>query len=107
MKEWTMSDMPNPNPNPNTNEGVDHIWQAALHNRVSSGTGCPCCAGKKACSTNCFAARKPASSKQWHPIKNGEIGPQDVVAGSTRTYWFKKKDGTEYLSRLCDFKEGR
>ena len=61
-------------------EHRDHEWEATLGSRVSGGNGCPCCANRKASETNSLASLKPAAAARWHPTKNGDLTPDDVVA---------------------------
>jgi putative zinc ribbon protein/hemerythrin HHE cation binding domain-containing protein len=69
--------------------GPDHEWRASPNNRTAGGTGCPFCAGRRVSVTNNLATLRPDLAKQWHPKRNGELGPEDVVAGSTRPFWWK------------------
>jgi superfamily II DNA or RNA helicase len=66
----------------------DHEWEAAISNRVN-GTGCPFCTGQRVSTTNALACRYPELAKQWHPIKNGILTPDKVVAGSGIKVWWK------------------
>ena len=61
-------------------EHWDHEWEARLDDRVSGGTGCPCCVNRKASETNSLASLKPAAAARWHPTKNGDLTSDDVVA---------------------------
>lgn len=65
----------------------DHEWQAILVNR-SKGVGCPFCAHQKVSKSNCLASTHPQIAKQWHPHKNGDLKPSDVVAGSRKKVWW-------------------
>ena len=69
-------------------EGPDHEWEAAASNRTK-GTGCPCCSGHQVSITNSLAALYPDLAAQWHPTKNGDISPDQVVAGSHLKYWWQ------------------
>jgi hypothetical protein len=72
-------------------EGPDHLWEAPVRRRTA-GHGCPCCAHLAVSVTNSLATVAPAIARQWHPRKNGELTPRDVVAGSTRVVWWKCPD---------------
>jgi hypothetical protein len=76
--------------------GADHEWEATLSSRVSSGTGCPCCAGRKLSVTNSLATVAPEVAAQWHPTKNGDTTPADVVANSRKKYWFTCNAGPDH-----------
>jgi len=64
-------------------------YDAQIYNRTGiKPTGCPYCDGKKVCLGNCLATLRPDLVEQWHPIKNEELTPFDVVPGSERkVYW--------------------
>jgi len=46
----------------------------------------------------------PEIAAEWHPTKNGEITPDDVVAGSNKVFWWKCPKGPdhEWPSRLSN-----
>jgi hypothetical protein len=50
--------------------------------------GCPYCSGRKACSWNCLATKKPNIASQWHPILNGNLTAKDVTCGSGIKAWW-------------------
>jgi hypothetical protein len=80
------------------------MWDASLNNRVSLGRGCPCCRGQKESVTNSLATVKPSAAAQWHPSKNGEVTPADVIAGSNKMYWFNLLKEGIVLRSLKRFK---
>jgi hypothetical protein len=67
----------------------DHEWVASPHARTGSKSGCLCCRGYIASVTNSLASLFPEVSAQWHPDKNGDLTPDEVVAGSRVKYWWK------------------
>jgi hypothetical protein len=72
--------------------GPDHVWKATLNDRthVKHPSGCPFCEGKQVSITNSLAQKKYSKiAAQWHPTMNGGLTPSDVVAGTTRKYWFQ------------------
>jgi putative zinc ribbon protein len=69
--------------------GPDHEWRASPNNRTAGGTGCPFCAGRKVSVTNSLATLRPDLAKQWHPVHNGALAPDRLVAGSARAVWWK------------------
>ena len=68
---------------------ADHQWEAVIASRVSLGAGCPYCAGLKASVTNSLASLYPEIAKEWHPKKNGQLTPDQVVAGSEKKAWWR------------------
>jgi very-short-patch-repair endonuclease len=69
-------------------EGPDHEWQAPVNAR-NSGFGCPYCRGFEVSVTNSLAVLYPDIAKEWHPTKNGDTTPDQVVIGSGRKYWWQ------------------
>jgi len=67
----------------------DHEWETRIGSRLSKNAGCPCCSGHKVVPSNCLATLKPSLAEQWHPTKNGELQPTNVVAGYTSKVWWK------------------
>ena len=57
------------------------------HHKIE-GKGCNACAGFVASPDNNFLHLKPKPSKYWDYKKNYPIKPEDVVAGSTKKFWF-------------------
>jgi superfamily II DNA or RNA helicase len=69
--------------------GEDHEWEASPGNRTRLGHSCPFCAGQKASKTNSLATLFPDIAAQWHPTKNGDVTPKDIVPGSNKKFWWK------------------
>ena len=38
---------------------------------------------------NSLANTFPELAEQWHPTKNGELRPTDIIAGGKRKIWWK------------------
>ena len=76
--------------------GPDHEWEAALRSRVTDGNGCPCCSGRKLSVTNSLATVAPLVAAQWHPTKNGAVTPEDIVANTTKKFWFQCNEGFQH-----------
>lgn len=88
-------------------KGDDHEWQSTIANRARS-NGCPVCAGRRVVKTNCLATLKPELAKEWHPAKNKDLTPYDVVLGSNRKVWWKcpKGDDHEWETAVVDRSSG-
>ena len=69
-------------------KGIDHEWKTSCNDRTR-GRGCPVCASKKVVKSNCLATTDPDLAKQWHPTKNNNLSPQEVLAKSNKNYWWK------------------
>ena len=84
-----------------------HHWQAAVHTRTGSGTGCPYCSGRFPIpGENDLATQLPALAKEWHPTKNGALTPKDVVPGSRRKVWWICPKGHEYQAMISSRAQG-
>ncbi len=81
----------------------DHEWDTRVANRTANLSKCPCCTGQKVSVTNSLATRFPEIATEWHPTKNGELTPNDVVYGSGRRVWWKCDNGPdhEWPTRIC------
>ena len=82
-----------------------HEWEAEIYSR-NNGSGCPYCDGKKTCIDNCLATKNPELSKQWHPIKNGNLTPFDVCPNSNKKVWWICEFGHEWETIVCDRNKG-
>jgi len=73
-----------------------HEWQAIVKSRSRS--GCPYCGSRKVCKDNCLATQDPKLVREWHPTKNGELTPEDVMSKSNKKVWWQCEKGHEYQS---------
>lgn len=75
-----------------------HEWEAKINNRTSTGnTGCPYCAGQKVWQGfNDLATKHPELANEWHPIKNGNLRPNQVTRRSGQKVWWLGKCGHEW-----------
>lgn len=76
-----------------------HRWQAQIHSRTISSTGCPYCAGRKIrAGFNDLATLEPELAKEWHPEKNLPLIPQMISPSSHKKVWWKCSEGHEWGS---------
>ena len=68
----------------NCEEIFEVIWDSILQN-----TGCPYCRGLKAGLSNCLATKRHDLAKEWHPTKNGDLTPYNVVCNSNKEVWWQ------------------
>ena len=67
----------------------------------ASGAGCPICAGRTVVAgLNDLATTHPATAEQWHPTRNGDLTPFDVVANTEREVYWLCSRGHEYAQRV-------
>lgn len=69
-------------------KGSDHVWQALVCRRTSSGSQCPFCTGKKVSQENSLAALHPEIAKQWDYKKNGTLKPAETAPKSNKLVWW-------------------
>jgi len=77
-------------------EGLDHDWPANIESRTRAGTGCPFCANQRVSVTNSLESVAPHIAAQWHPKRNGDLTPSDVVATSARRCWWVCDKGPDH-----------
>jgi hypothetical protein len=79
---------------PNGTAADDHEWETSPNNRTNpmNKGGCPCCSDRKVVPSNCLATTHPEVAAQWHPTKNEELTPNELVAGSDRKVWWRCPD---------------
>ena len=78
-----------------------HVWQAAVYTRAGGESGCPYCAGKRPWpGFNDLASRFPDLAKEWHPTKNGDLTPDQVLWGSNRRVWWQCAHGHVWDARV-------
>ena len=77
-----------------------HEWDAVVYSR-SKGRGCPYCANKKILKGfNDLETSHPILAKQWHPTKNGELTPNQVMASRKQKVWWQCHKGHEWESSI-------
>lgn len=69
-------------------QNASHIWKTSGDSRIS-GHGCPYCVNQKVDSTNCLATTHPILAQEFHPTKNGDLTPYNIVAGTSKKIWWK------------------
>jgi Probable Zinc-ribbon domain len=66
-----------------------HEWQAYIHSRTRPGARCPMCVRTRVTPATSLRATHPELAAQWHPSKNGGLGPEEVLSGSDRRVWWQ------------------
>jgi hypothetical protein len=72
----------------NCPKGSDHEWPAIVANR-NKGIGCPICSNQRLAKSNSLGTVNPELAKEWHPTKNGELTPFDVLPSTNRRIWWQ------------------
>jgi hypothetical protein len=77
-----------------------HEWEARVAS-VTTGSGCPYCAGCRTAPENSLVALHPELAKEWHPARNATLLPGDVSSHSGRKVWWVCSKGHEWSA--CTF----
>ena len=82
-----------------------HEWEATVAHRVVS--GCPYCSGFRVIPGETdLATTNSDLAAQWHPTRNGDLTPQDVMAGSNKKVWWQCERGHEWETRISHRSKG-
>lgn len=77
-----------------------HEWNTSLVKR-KSGTKCPFCSNNQILTGfNDLASTHPLLAGEWHPTKNGQLKPTQVISGSIKRYWWLGSCGHEWEAGL-------
>ena len=72
-----------------------HEWQAPVMYRTKH-RGCPSCSGRKVTKEYNLQVVNPKLAKEWHPTKNWDLTPKDILPGSNKKMWWQCKKGHEW-----------
>jgi len=85
----------------------DHEWEAVINSRTGTRqSGCPACAGRLATADNCLETLHPEIAQEWHPTRNGDLTPRDVVPGSEKVVWWRCEKGHEWRAEIVSRTSG-
>lgn len=66
-----------------------HEWDAKIADRTLNGYGCPYESSNRILTGfNDLATKRPDLAAQWHPSKNGDTTPADVMPNTNRKVWW-------------------
>lgn len=83
-----------------------HEWEATP-NSISRGSRCPYCNNHKVLpGYNDLATLNPQLADEWNHEKNGNLKPQDFMAGSGKKVWWKCKNGHEWEATILSRNRG-
>ena len=74
----------------NGSGAVVHGPRSTICNRTRDPkpSGCPVCDGKRVGANNNLLIKFPKIPSEWHPTKNGNTDPQDVMPGTNKKFWW-------------------
>jgi len=77
-----------------------HEWEATVNSR-NRGNGCPYCSGRIATKETSLKIVNPMLSSEWHPIKNGDLTPYDILPNSTKSTCWLCNSGHEWKAKVA------
>ncbi|HJT31721.1 MAG TPA: zinc-ribbon domain-containing protein [Pirellulales bacterium] len=80
----------------------DHRWESAIINRALHDSGCLCCAGKKAVTSNSLATTHPHIAAEWDHERNGSLTPYDVVGGCNKKAHWQCQKGHRWHASIAN-----
>lgn len=84
-----------------------HSWEAVFSSRIR-GKGCPYCSNQKILTGfNDLETRYPDVAKLWHPAKNNNRKPSEVLAGGNKSFWWLGKCGHAWESSVWKAIKGK
>ena len=78
-------------------------WQTSIKQRTrEKATGCPACSNQILVpGVNDLASTHPFLAKEWHPTKNGDLTPQQIISGMSKKFWWKCSEcGHEWAATI-------
>jgi len=83
-----------------------HSWKSQVANR-NNGNGCPYCAGVSVLKGfNDLLTVKPELCKEWDYEKNGNLTPDELSWGSSRSVWWKCSHGHSWKRSISGRRKG-
>ena len=73
-----------------------HQWTSSLEERTLRGSGCPFCSRHRASEEQNFALEFPGLAQEWHPVKNCNLTPRDVLPSSMKSVWWQCSKNSEH-----------
>jgi len=77
-----------------------HEWKTDSYSRTSRGTNCPYCSGRCATKDNNLKVKYPEIAKEWHPIKNEDLIPDNFKPYSNKKVWWICAKGHEWKANI-------
>ncbi len=83
-----------------------HEWECKIDSRVH-GVGCPICSRRELIvGLNDLQSKYPQLALSWHPTKNGNLSPSDVMSGSSKKVWWVCSEGHEWDAAIRERVKG-
>ena len=86
--------------------GKGHSWQAVISSR-NSGRGCPYCTNRKLLTGfNDLRTVDPKLSAEWDCERNGDLLPENILAGSHKSVWWICPRGHRWQAKISQRRLG-
>ena len=81
-----------------------HSYDMRINKRTRRNQGCPYCSGNRIIPGETdLATLNPVLAKQWHPVKNGDLLPSQVMPNSnSKAWWLCPICGNEWEAYICN-----
>ena len=73
-----------------------HQWEAIIASRTLASHDCIYCTNQAVSIDNNLETIFPEIASQWHPTRNEDLTPRDIVAKSSRKVWWKCNQGDDH-----------
>lgn len=84
-----------------------HEWKAKINNRTQTQSQCPYCAGKLPIKgVNDLKTCYPHIAAEWHPTKNGNLTPADVLPHSNKMVTWICEKQHEWITKVYHRTDG-
>jgi hypothetical protein len=77
-----------------------HEWQTVVRSRCT-GVECPYCSGRIPSEDYNLQVINPEVAKQWHPTKNRDLTPDNILPFSTKKVWWLCEKGHEWQAPVA------
>lgn len=77
-----------------------HEYQRSPYNQAKYKASCPFCSGRYATPETSLEAKHPEVSRQWHPCRNKDLLPANVLPLSNKSVWWVCDRGHEYKATV-------
>ncbi len=79
-------------------------WQSTIDRRTRNNAGCPYLSNQAVwIGFNDLATMNPDVAKEWHPTKNGDLTPEQIVDGSEKVVWWYRPYDDPITGKHFDF----
>ena len=79
-----------------------HEYRSRPNSRISRKTKCPFCKNRKVGYGNDLQSKFPEIAKEWHPTKNGDLKPSDIVPGYAKKVWLLCEEGHSWQAIISN-----